>query len=99
MNYDHLLQLGELMGDVKEERWWERAQSVIDRLPTKIYNFTMSEPRTCTICQCEYQAGEEVRLLPCSCFFHRECGDEWLRRKENCPNCKRSIDQEAEEGS
>lgn len=95
IDYDHLLELGEFMGDVMEERWKERAQSVIASLPTKKYNMRMSGPSTCTICQCEYQNGEELRLLPCACFFHKECGDEWLKRRGTCPNCKRSIDPEA----
>lgn len=95
IDYDRLLQLGEFMGDVKEERWKERAQAVIDCLPTRKYNDAMSELSTrCTICQCEYEANEELRLLPCSCFFHKECGDEWLKRKSTCPNCTRTIDPE-----
>lgn len=93
VDYERLLQLGEMIGDVKEERWKMRAQSVIDCLPTRKYKSTMSESSTlCTICQCDFEPDEELRILPCKCFFHKECGDGWLKRKGSCPNCKMSIE-------
>lgn len=100
MDYESLLQLGEVIGDVKAERWKGRADALIDALPVESYEPSMSEPPTyfntkCAVCQCNYEQSERVRILPCRCFFHQECVDEWLKRKDTCPNCKASIDPEA----
>jgi len=46
---------------------------------------------TCGVCLDTYLAGEEVRTLPCSHRFHRECIDKWLLKRLVCPTCKTSI--------
>jgi len=46
--------------------------------------------RQCTICQDIFEAGAEVRALPCLHVFHPECIDSWLSRPRSlrrCPSC------------
>jgi len=45
----------------------------------------------CAICICEYEAGDQVRLLPCQHYFHGDCIDVWLRKNKACPMCKQDI--------
>ncbi|KAJ3206531.1 hypothetical protein HDU83_003121 [Entophlyctis luteolus] len=33
---------------------------------------------TCSVCLCDYKAGQFLRQLPCFHGFHRECIDGWL---------------------
>ncbi|KAG0263142.1 hypothetical protein BG011_009244 [Mortierella polycephala] len=47
----------------------------------------------CSICLCEYEDLDTLRLLPCSHDFHKDCVDEWLRLKRTCPLCKQDISQ------
>ncbi|KAF2836001.1 hypothetical protein M501DRAFT_911090, partial [Patellaria atrata CBS 101060] len=44
----------------------------------------------CRVCLCDYEAGEEARLLVnCNHLFHRECIDQWLTTGRNsCPLCR-----------
>jgi hypothetical protein len=46
----------------------------------------------CSICQDDLKEGERVRTVAaCQHLFHATCLDEWLRRKPECPMCRKSI--------
>lgn len=47
---------------------------------------------SCSICLCDYEENEEIRVLRCHHRFHKECIDCWLRNSVKCPICKRDID-------
>ncbi len=48
---------------------------------------------TCPVCLCEFEDGEEVRLLPhCGHIFHDDCIMPWLTGKKNtCPLCVTEV--------
>ena len=49
-------------------------------------------PETCSICQCDYEAGEERVDLRCRHHFHRDCASEWFSNySKNCPVCKTEL--------
>ena len=53
-----------------------------------------SDDATCVCCLCEFEEGEDVRLLPCPIkkhCFHVECIDTWLAKNSTCPICRSSI--------
>ncbi len=46
----------------------------------------------CAVCQCEWEEGDEVRVLPCGHNLHTGCVDNWLsRHKACCPLCKADV--------
>ncbi|KAI3840505.1 hypothetical protein MKX03_000792 [Papaver bracteatum] len=45
----------------------------------------------CSICLGKYADNEELKELPCAHFFHVDCVDEWLKKNDSCPLCKRGI--------
>ena len=40
---------------------------------------------------CKYAPNEELRELPCTHCFHKECVDKWLKINALCPLCKAEI--------
>jgi len=46
----------------------------------------------CGVCLVDFDAGDELRLLPCGHYFHRECIDHWLLNSSTvCPVDKRDL--------
>ncbi|KAL7518135.1 hypothetical protein ACHAWX_002994 [Stephanocyclus meneghinianus] len=98
MSYDALLRLGERIGDVKEERWALIAMEKIESIPTVVFNPSMAKGKDenhtevkCLICQFPYENGDEMRQLNCHHYFHKECIDSWLKTKDTCAFCRKSI--------
>jgi hypothetical protein len=51
------------------------------------------EEDQCSICICEYEAGEEVLVMPCSHRFHGDCIKQWLAQSTKCPLCNQQVDR------
>ena len=49
--------------------------------------------RKCMICLEEFKSKEKVTALPCIHFFHTQCIQEWIERKNECPVCKFELTQ------
>ncbi|KAG8375515.1 hypothetical protein BUALT_Bualt10G0107800 [Buddleja alternifolia] len=49
------------------------------------------EDAVCCICLAKYVNNDELRELPCSHFFHKECVDKWLNINASCPLCKAEV--------
>ncbi|KAF5461471.1 hypothetical protein F2P56_017567 [Juglans regia] len=49
------------------------------------------EDAACCICLGKYANNDELRELPCSHFFHKDCVDKWLRINALCPLCKSEV--------
>jgi len=45
----------------------------------------------CPICLVDFDADEELRILPCGHLFHGECLSPWLLKSTWCPMCKYDL--------
>ncbi|CAA2997874.1 E3 ubiquitin- ligase At1g63170-like [Olea europaea subsp. europaea] len=52
------------------------------------------EDAICCICLAKYLNNDDLRELPCSHLFHRECVDKWLKINASCPLCKAEVDED-----
>ncbi|EFO86443.1 hypothetical protein CRE_01211 [Caenorhabditis remanei] len=39
----------------------------------------------CSICLEDLEAGHKIARLPCLCIYHKQCIDDWFKRKNCCP--------------
>ncbi|XP_021758096.1 E3 ubiquitin-protein ligase At1g12760-like [Chenopodium quinoa] len=49
------------------------------------------EDAVCCICLAKYANNDELRELPCTHLFHKECVDKWLKINALCPLCKNEV--------
>ena len=52
------------------------------------------EEAACSVCMCDYEAGDRLCVLPCMHAFHAECVGRWLESKPTCPVCMRDCRQD-----
>ncbi|KAK1438259.1 hypothetical protein QVD17_04065 [Tagetes erecta] len=53
------------------------------------------EDAVCCICLAKYANNDELRELPCTHFFHKDCVDKWLKINASCPLCKSEVGETA----
>ena len=87
---------------------WRRRQSELEQETAEDYDVSCLEIKkltnddlaegSCPVCQGDWEAGDEVRVLPCEHQFHTSCIDQWLRKhKANCPLCKKDVREDWED--
>ncbi|KAK9915775.1 hypothetical protein WJX75_004004 [Coccomyxa subellipsoidea] len=100
MTYEELQALGEAVGTVSRGV----PQDIIDALPNAKYTSRFSdahpsdgteEEEQCAVCRMEFEAGEDVRLLPCSHMYHPDCIGQWLHISKACPICSQEVTRPA----
>ncbi|KAL3841702.1 hypothetical protein ACJMK2_019809 [Sinanodonta woodiana] len=91
--YEALMELSELIGDVKE-KGLTKAES--NRLPIKLFKKMESgscdQSEECLICMCDYEDGDSLKILPCFHQFHAGCIDKWILKNATCPVCRVRLD-------
>uniref|UniRef100_A0A7C8YNF6 RING-type E3 ubiquitin transferase n=1 Tax=Opuntia streptacantha TaxID=393608 RepID=A0A7C8YNF6_OPUST len=50
-----------------------------------------SDSNSCAVCMNEFEAGSEVKQMPCSHFYHSECLLPWLELHNSCPVCRYEL--------
>ena len=46
----------------------------------------------CTICLCEFEENDNLRIIKCNHAFHQECIDKWLLENSyKCPICRKDA--------
>lgn len=86
LDYEHLIRLDEQL--MRDKNRAEKSQ--IESLPVAKAKIEDKEIRCC-VCMCDVEEGEELRVLPCSHKYHRNCIDEWLTYNGCCPVDKKRI--------
>ncbi|GJM89655.1 hypothetical protein PR202_ga05863 [Eleusine coracana subsp. coracana] len=94
MTYEELLDLEDRMGYVSTglcEDEILRSLRMVKHTPFNTKHFSTEMDRRCSICQEEFEAGEEIGKLSCGHNYHVHCIKQWLSRKNSCPVCKTAV--------
>ncbi|KAK7291401.1 hypothetical protein RIF29_06512 [Crotalaria pallida] len=93
MSYEQLLELGEKIGYVGTGLKEDEMGLNIRKIKLLISNDISKNQidKKCSICQEEYEAGEEVGRLNCEHSYHFQCIKQWLVHKNFCPVCKQQV--------
>uniref|UniRef100_A0ACD5TE58 Uncharacterized protein n=1 Tax=Avena sativa TaxID=4498 RepID=A0ACD5TE58_AVESA len=94
MNYEELLALEDRIGYVStglREDEIVRGLRMVKHSAFDRKQFSTEAERSCSICQEEYEASEEIGRLNCGHGYHVQCIKQWLSRKNACPICKIAV--------
>lgn len=53
-----------------------------------LFNIDIQRQNSCSICLEDFNEGEIASIIPCGHIFHTDCISHWLKKKNNCPNCR-----------
>lgn len=70
--------------------------SVASSLKPRTSCASAGDSSLCAICYCDYECADRLRVLPCNHRFHLLCIDDWFKIRDNCPLCKRKIDEKGD---
>ncbi|CAO3563896.1 unnamed protein product [Mortierella alpina] len=74
------------------ERANQRRRPRVKQEPLELPFANANAQTACSICLTEYEAGEQIRTLPCFHQYHQGCIDPWLLYVVSlCPMCKRDL--------
>ncbi|KRX02304.1 hypothetical protein PPERSA_09921 [Pseudocohnilembus persalinus] len=57
------------------------------------YKKNGEQQSSCNICLCDFEEGEEIKILICIHRFHAKCIDQWISKNTKCPICKTDLKQ------
>ena len=84
-----LLRLSEQIGDARANTGLCRHQ--INMLPLRVHGgLQAGRDVACNICMCDYETGDNLRMLPCFHEFHQACIDQWIQ-VSICPSSSASF--------
>lgn len=79
------------MFEPKKTLYHYRDFFVCQLLMLKLLLFFYGFRQVCCICLAKYENNDELRELPCSHLFHKDCVDKWLKINSLCPLCKNDV--------
>ncbi|GLJ14106.1 hypothetical protein SUGI_0226220 [Cryptomeria japonica] len=93
MSYEELLALEDRIGSVStgltEETISRCMKRVIFSSDAAVADLNTVESEVkCSVCQEEYEEGDELGRLSCDHSYHSPCIKQWLLQKNLCPICK-----------
>ncbi|MED6156004.1 hypothetical protein PIB30_010936 [Stylosanthes scabra] len=89
MSYEQLLELGDRIGHVSTGLKENEMAANITK--TKLQVSDDQVDKTCTICQEEYEAEDQLGSLHCDHTYHFQCIKQWVAHKNFCPVCKQQV--------
>lgn len=78
----------------QEPQWTPALKNDIQNLPLVTLepkHIQKVENKNCSVCQEDFNVGEQVNQLPCYHFFHKECIHPWLEKNRTCPLCRKEV--------
>ncbi|XP_052685027.1 uncharacterized protein LOC128164917 isoform X2 [Crassostrea angulata] len=86
-DYEDLLSIAELLGDVKPKGI---SSEDVTLLPEKKFH-PNNKMTSCSICMSDYTLNERLKILPCFHEFHGECIEKWIVTNATCPICRVEV--------
>lgn len=70
---------------------FKNATSKIEQSTSSVININKLSHQECSVCISDFQKEEIVVILSCNHVYHKNCVEEWIKTKSNCPYCRKSV--------
>lgn len=71
-------------------------QNILSKLNLEPYYkcgvMPQNDVKDCIICINKIESNEYIRKLKCNHLFHKKCVDNWLKKNQNCPMCRKTVE-------
>lgn len=91
MDYNQLLDLENHIGNVNVGLSREQFNSLPHFPYQKPTMPSASDENMCSICQTDFEPGEEIICTLCIHRYHPDCLWNWLKNNKTCPICKKDV--------
>ena len=69
----------------------ESAKLDIDSCKYSTIKIKNKRKEICCVCMDNFSCNQEVYRLDCKHIFHKNCLDEWIKYKPECPTCRNTL--------
>lgn len=69
----------------------------LERIEINDENYKQYSKDNCVICADDFVVNQKLIHLNCSHFFHEECLTTWLRKRNQCPICRKELKTDDED--
>lgn len=90
-DYEALWDLAERIGEAKGSGLRKRDLKSLKTTKFDSKSVENSELTDCRVCITDFEDGDTVTTLPCGHRYHKGCIETWLRKKAECPICRKNI--------
>lgn len=89
--------INEILNELNEEFLNPKkpvSKRALRALPVIIAKKEHTKMEPCAICQASYELEEQLVMLPCKHYFHKECVFEWFQTENTCCLCRSELESD-----
>ena len=81
----------QLLKEIRQKKDDIYKMDKLDKIENIKFDIDRAEFFQCGICMDSFQDGEQLKKLSCLHLYHKDCLNQWIQTKKDCPLCGKFI--------